>query len=54
MLKGIASVLLDSMTHLFFPLFNNFYNTTYQGFNVAKKTNQETQQKVKPIEAQVS
>jgi hypothetical protein len=37
MLKGIASVLLDSMTHLFFPLFNNFYNTTYQGFNVAKK-----------------
>ncbi len=54
MLKGITSVLLDSTTHLFLPLFNKFSNTMYQGLNVAKKTSQETQQKLKPVEAQIS
>lgn len=54
MLKRITYALPDSTTHLFLPLFNKFANTTYQGMNVAKNTSQETQQKLKPIEAQIS
>ncbi len=54
MLKGITSALNDSMTHLFLPLLNKFSNTIYQGLNVAKKTSQETQQKLKHVEAQIS
>jgi hypothetical protein len=54
MLKGITGALLDSTTRLFLPLLIKFYNTTCQGLNVAKKKSQETQQKFKPMETQIS
>jgi hypothetical protein len=54
MLKGITCALPNSTTHLFLPLLNKFSNITYQGLNVAKNTSQETQQKLKLAEAQIS